>query len=150
MDEDNFEKERPVADFEAVVEPVHALRVHDANREGAVVPADLAAYSGPSFTNPKRGEPGIAWVRASDLLYSGSGRIAGRGLDLETVLSRRVRQAPAVTRRAIRERADRLPPLSEFGVSNARPQFSRSGPGLKQPRASCWERRRIPNRQEVQ
>ena len=132
MDEDNFEKERPVIDFEAVVEPVDPLRVHDANRERAVVPADSAAHSGPSFTNPaKRGEPGIAWVRASDLLYSGSGRIAGRGLDLETVLSRRVRQTPAVTRRAIRERADRLPPLSEFGVSSAHPQFTRSGPGLK-------------------
>ena len=132
MDEDNFEKERPVTDFEAVVEPVDAIRAHDANRERAVVPADQAAYSGPSFTNPaKHGEPSIAWVRASDLLYSGSGRIAGRGLDLETVLSRRVKQAPAVTRRAIRERADRLPPLSEFGVSSAHPQFTRSGPGLK-------------------
>ena len=132
MDEDNFEKERPATDFEAVVEPVDALRVHDANCECTVVSADPAGYSGPSFTNPaKRGDPGIAWVRASDLLYSGSGRIAGRGLDLETVLSRRVRQTPAVTRRAIRERADRLPPLSEFGVSNARPQFTRSGPGLK-------------------
>ena len=132
MDEDSFEKERPVTNFETVVEPVDALRVHDANRERAVVPADPAAYSGPSFTNPaQRGEPGIAWVRASDLLYSGSGRIAGRGLDLETVLSRRVRQTPAVTRRAIRERADRLPPLSEFGVSSAHPQFTRSGPGLK-------------------
>ena len=132
MDEDNFEKQRPVTDFGSLVEPVDALRVHDANHERAVVHADPVRYSGPSFTNPsKRGEPGIAWVRASDLLYSRSGRIAGRGLDLETVLSRRVRLTPAVTRRAIRERADRLPPLSEFGVSSAHPQFTRSGPGLK-------------------
>jgi hypothetical protein len=132
MDEDNSEKKRPETEFESVVEPVDPLRVHDANRERIVAAAEPAAYSGPSFTNPaKGGEPGIAWVRASDLLYSGSGRIAGRGLDLETVLSRRVRQTPAVTRRAIRERADRLPPLSEFGVSSAHPQFTRSGPGLK-------------------
>ena len=132
MDEDNFEKERFTTDIEAVADSVHAHQMHDANRERAVVSAEPAAYSRPSFTNPmKRREAGIAWVRASDLLYSGSGRIAGRGLDFETVLARRVRQTPAVTRRAIRERADRLPPLSEFGASRARPPFTRSGPGLQ-------------------
>ena len=132
MDEDNFEKERASAEIEAATGPAHMDTIHAANRELSVASTEPHAHSGPSFSNPmKRGEPGIAWVRASDLLYSGSGRIAGRGLDFESVLARRVRQGPAVTRRAIRDRADRLPPLSEFGASSAHPSFTRSSPGLR-------------------
>ena len=132
MDEDNFEKERELLDIDAPVVAAHGDKIHDANREIAVASTERQAQAGPSFTNPmKRGEPGIAWVRASDLLYSGSGRIAGRGLDFETVLARRVRQSPAVTRRVIRDRADRLPPLSEFGAAGRHSSFTRSGPGLR-------------------
>lgn len=65
--------------------------------------------------------PGIVWVRASDLLSTGTGCIVGRGIDLEAGLSRRVRQSPTIARRAIRERAERLPPLTEFGRSTGCP-----------------------------
>ncbi|MRG58793.1 hypothetical protein GE115_02735 [Agromyces sp. CFH 90414] len=75
--------------------------------------------------------PGITWVRASDLLNAGSGRIAGRSFDLETELARRLRRAPATTRRAIRERAAKLPPLSEFGRSPEHAHFSRPGMGRR-------------------
>jgi hypothetical protein len=71
--------------------------------------------------------PGVVWVRASDLLNTSTARIAGRGIDFEAELARRTRRAPAATRRAIRERADKLPPLSEFGQSTERPQISRPG-----------------------
>lgn len=71
--------------------------------------------------------PRIVWVRASDLLNTGTGRIAGRGIDFESELARRMRSTPAATRRAKRERADRLPPLSEFGRSSESPPFSRHG-----------------------
>jgi hypothetical protein len=132
MDEDNFDKTRSATELEAAYDAVHEHQIHEANRDLAVVPAAPPGYAGPSFTNPRtRGEASIAWVRASDLLYSGSGRVAGRGLDFETFLARRVRQTPAVTRRAIRERADRLPPLSEFGASSSRSSFTRFGPGLQ-------------------
>jgi len=132
MDEDNFEKNLGLADMDAAADSANADKIHDANRELALVSTEPRAPAGPSFTNPmKRSEPSIAWVRASDLLYSGSGRIAGRGLDFETVLARRVRQGPAVTRRAIRDRADRLPPLSAFGAPSAHSSFTRSGPGLQ-------------------
>ena len=132
MDEDNFEKERDLVDIDAPVDAAQSVKIHDANRELALASAEPQSHTGPSFTNPmKRGEPGIAWVRASDILYSGSGRIAGRGLDFETVLARRVRQSPAVTRRAIRDRADRLPSLSEFGASGRHSSITRSGPGLR-------------------
>ena len=72
---------------------------------------------------------GIVWVRASDLLSSGSGRIAGRGLNLDAELARRVRRTPAATRRAIRERADRLPPLSAFGQRSDHAPIRRDGLG---------------------
>jgi hypothetical protein len=132
MDEDNFEKERELVDIDAPLDAAQANKIHDADGELALTSARSHSHTGPSFTNPmNRGEPSIAWVRASDLLYSGSGRIAGRGLDFETVLARRVRQSSAVTRRGIRDRADRLPPLSEFGAAGRNSSFTRSGPGLR-------------------
>lgn len=76
-------------------------------------------------------QPGIIWVRASDLLNSGSGRVAGRGLDLEAEVARRMRRSAATTRRAILDRADRLPPLSVFGRSQAHPTFIRRDLGRR-------------------
>ena len=60
-------------------------------------------------------ERGVTWMRISDAVASGSGKIAGRGLSFEADLARRIRRQPAVTRHAIRERTHRLPPLPEFG-----------------------------------
>ena len=76
-------------------------------------------------------QPGIIWVRASDLLNSGTGRVAGRGLDFEAELARRMRRSASTTRRAIRERADRLPPLSAFGRSQGHPTFIRHDLGRR-------------------
>lgn len=70
-------------------------------------------------------QPGIIWVRASDLLSSGTGRVAGRGLDFEAELALRMRRSAATTHRAIRERADRLPPLSVFERSPGHSTFIR-------------------------
>ncbi|SDS83663.1 hypothetical protein [Microterricola viridarii] len=75
---------------------------------------------------------GIVWVRASDLLNTGTGRIAGRGLDFESELVRRMRRAPATTRRAIRERTDRLPPLSAFGRSTESASVAQHGLGRRE------------------
>jgi hypothetical protein len=133
MDEDDFDEKRREASVDAAggkhlahpvlaeEVPVSALRrggTSDA-RTSVVTPADHAA------------RPGIVWVRASDLLSTGTGRIAGRGIDFEAELTRRMRRTPATTRRAIRERADRLPPLSEFGPSREYPPFSRYGLGRR-------------------
>ena len=60
-------------------------------------------------------ERGVTWMRISDAVASGSGKIAGRGLNLEVDLARRIHRQPAVTRHAIRKRTHLLPPLSEFG-----------------------------------
>jgi hypothetical protein len=74
-----------------------------------------------AMAEERASRPEIVWVRASDLLSTGTGRIAGRGIDLEADLSRRMRRSPAIARRAIRERADRLPPLAEFGRPGGNP-----------------------------
>jgi len=62
---------------------------------------------------------GVAWVRVSELIGSGTGRIAGRGIDFEAELARRLRHPADVTRRAIRNRSSSLPPLDAFGRSRS-------------------------------
>jgi hypothetical protein len=59
-------------------------------------------------------EHGVAWVRISDLISTEAGRIAGRGIDLESELARRLRH-PAAGGRAIVNRRSALPPLDAFG-----------------------------------
>ena len=85
------------------------------------------------FTSKEKRSPGgdVNGVRASDLLSSSTGRMAGRGIDFEAELARRMRRTPATTRRAIRDRASKLPPLSEFGQRNDQPHASR--PELGRP-----------------
>lgn len=61
-------------------------------------------------------EHGVAWVRVSDLISTGTGRIAGRGIDFESELARRLRH-PAAGRRGIEARRSVLPPLDAFGRS---------------------------------
>lgn len=71
----------------------------------------------------------VAWVRISELINSGTGRVAGRGIDFEAELARRLRRPVEVTRRAIRDRSSSLPPLSAFGLrqpSAGRESISRS------------------------
>lgn len=72
--------------------------------DGRVVPASVPP------------EHRVAWVRISDLLSTGTGRVAGRGIDFEAELARRLRHPVEVTRRAIRDRVTLLPPLSAFGL----------------------------------
>ena len=110
---DEFDKSRAVTDVDDGGERhrLHAL-VTESNRRTA--PRETAAT-----------RQGITWVRASDLLNSGTGRIAGRGIDLQAELARRLRRAPATTTRAFRDRARRLPSPYEFGRVQSYPQISR-------------------------
>lgn len=57
----------------------------------------------------------VTWMRISDAVAMSSGKVAGRGLNLEAALVRSIRRQPAITRRAISERTHRLAPLSSFG-----------------------------------
>lgn len=131
MDEEDSHESHRAKRVEAAVEgrSQHPLLIEKVPL--SALPPDSAADARTRGRIPVQlvSSPGIVWVRASDLLNSGSGRIAGRGIDFEAELARRMRRTPATTRRAIRERADRLPPLSEFGSVGDHPQFSRYGLG---------------------
>ena len=127
--------------------------------EGVEVSA-LARHRDPSARRQRAGTRptgvdrpgrGVTWVRPSDLMTQAGGRIAGAGISFEAELARRARRAPVsavvASRRAIRaqqaerenlhrgagrDRASRLPELSEFGQSRRRPYswVTRSGIGL--------------------
>lgn len=123
MDEDEFDESLDKASVGDVSDEQRSEPVlEDGSRHSAL----RRASSGDSRMSAATAEnrdprPEIVWIRASDLLSTGTGRIAGRGIDLEADLSRRMRRSPAIARRAIRERADRLPPLTEFGRSIGNP-----------------------------
>ena len=137
MDEDDFEKARPEAsDAVGIDNATSTKAMHPVDEDDArFVALRRRVKSDPSHTlGPHReaaDRPGIVWVRASDLFSTSSGRLAGRGLDFEAELARRLRRAPATARRAFRERTDRLPPLSAFGRSDGHPHLSRDGLGRR-------------------
>lgn len=132
MDEDDFEKARPGAAGTDDLRNATAMHPVDDDRAPFAalrrrVTSDPSHTLGPLRDTADR--PGIIWVRASDLLSTSTGRLAGRGLDIETELARRLRRTHATARHVIRERADRLPPLSEFGRSGEHPQLRRDALG---------------------
>ena len=84
----------------------------------------------------EKAKRGVVWVRSSELMSMASARAAGRGIDFHAELARRARapmgQAVATSRRAISERARRLPPVTAFGRRSASPvSATRSGIGLR-------------------
>lgn len=131
MDEDDFEKTRAAASVGDELEAAHAIDRSD--ERSAFARSSTGARPLDRLRRDLLGgapeQPGIIWVRASDLLNSGTGRVAGRGLGLEAELARRMRRTAGTTRRAIRERADRLPPLSAFGQSRIHPHSIRHNLG---------------------
>jgi hypothetical protein len=131
MDEYDFDESRAAASVDKVGE-MHRLRpvVGDDSPLDAL-PRGGTSHAPRSVTRPEKlpSHPGVVWVRASDLLSTGTGRMAGRGIDFEADLARRIRRTPATTGRAIRDRAGGLPPLSEFGQLSEHPPFSRNGLG---------------------
>lgn len=104
--------------------------------------SELARHGDPSQANrsaeqaaTKTGR-GVVWVRPSELMSHATARVAGRGIDFHAELARRSRgpvvQTVAATRRAISERARRLPPVSTFGRRGQAPTgATRSGIGLR-------------------
>ncbi len=125
MDVDDFHESRRAASVETGGEahPLHA--VLDEKSRLAARMRDSTLGATPASAAASR--PGITWVRASDLLSMGSGHIAGQGIDHQAELARRIRRAPVTAVRAMRDRADRLPPLSEFGSQRKSPQIARNG-----------------------
>ena len=77
----------------------------------------FAVHRDPSLTTDDGGERssrvgrGIAWVRPTDLIASGTARIAGRGINVQAELAHRARRAPGqayrATRNGVRDIRDR-------------------------------------------
>lgn len=87
-----------------------------------------------SLSGSETGRSEIVWMRPTELVPAVTGRVAGQGLDLESSIARRARALPtqgvAATRRAISDRALRLPPVTAFGSSRrAHGAVRRSGIG---------------------
>ena len=120
MDEDTFEKEQRA---ERIAEAVKADRPH---RDPSERSGHSALLQGAAT---RRSRNGIVWVRASDLLSNGAGRVAGLGMDVDSEFVRRIRRMPASTRRAVQRREPRLSPLSAFGTSSTDRRFDRDGLG---------------------
>lgn len=75
---------------------------------------------------------GVEWVRASDLLSRGTGRIAWTGIRLHQTAGTRTRRGLASGARAASRRVRELPPVSAFGRRAASVSAaSRSGVGMR-------------------
>jgi hypothetical protein len=75
---------------------------------------------------------GIEWVRASDLLSRGSGRVAGAGIRFPQVAGIQTRRGLVNGVRAVSRRVRGLPPVSAFGRRSAMPVgSSRFGVGMR-------------------
>ncbi|PZU36138.1 MAG: hypothetical protein DI573_14275 [Microbacterium sp.] len=103
--------------------------------------SEFARHGDPSLEGQPLGLSGgetvrseIVWMRPTELVPAVTGRVAGQGIDLESSIARCARALPtqsvAATRRAIRDRALQLPPVTAFGTSrHAHGAVRRSGIG---------------------
>ncbi|WP_022890221.1 hypothetical protein [Agromyces italicus] len=120
MDEDTFEKKQRAERIAEAVKADRPLR-DPSERSGR--------FALPQGQGARRSRNGIVWVRASDLLSNGAGRVAGLGMDVDSELVRRLYRIPGTSRRAVQRRAHRLSPLSAFGTSSTDRSFDRDGLG---------------------
>ncbi len=81
---------------------------------------------GPAGARPARG---VEWVRPTDLMARHSAVVAGRGIDFEAALARRVRGPLVAPARRLGSRVTQLPPVSAFGRGRQPRQVSRDAVG---------------------
>ncbi|MFF2267414.1 hypothetical protein ACFVTZ_04065 [Cellulosimicrobium cellulans] len=125
-----------------------ADRADDAPREGEALA--LARHRDPPLTKEstakdaaKKERSGVEWARPTDLMASGSARMAGWGIDFQAELARRTGRLPGQAYRATRDgersgarfvsqRARKLPLVTAFGrgIGERFSWVSRSGIGL--------------------
>lgn len=74
---------------------------------------------------PGSQRPRVVWARPTELASAAAARLAGRGIDFQAELARRVRGAAARTagphKRSSSRRALRLPPVEAFGARRRDP-----------------------------
>lgn len=72
---------------------------------------------------------GVEWIRPTDLMARHSAVVAGRGIDFEAALARRVRGPLVAPARRLGSRVAQLPPVSAFGRGHQPHQVSRDAVG---------------------
>lgn len=106
-----------------------------AGRELSLVPGPRRAGTAPAGLRRGDGRASqaseVAWVRPSELAAAASARVAGRGIDFQAELARRVRgpaaRAMGASVRAAGRRARRLPPAEAFGARHRDPRAAGRG-----------------------
>jgi hypothetical protein len=121
-----------------VVQEVEARSVVAAAEETAesvVVPDAVKTDASRRAVEEKVGSArarGVEWVRASDLLSRGTGRMAWTGIRLHQTAGTRTRHGLAVGAKAVSKRVRELPPVSAFGRRTATVSAAtRSGVGMR-------------------
>lgn len=88
------------------------LERESAGTPDAVEEADVAKKADEAEKAQKHRAKGVEWVRMSDLMSRHTSSVVGRGIDLHTELTHRVRD-PLLER--AKTLARKLPPVSAFG-----------------------------------
>ncbi len=101
-------------EFDPLTEPdieARPSRPHLLNTTGRFAPSTTSSHGVPADVLERHR---VAWVRISELVTSSSGRLVGRGLDLQSEVRRRLASSPQQSgpRRG-------LAPLSAFGIRTA-------------------------------
>lgn len=96
---------------------------------GAIEAAKIARTDEGETTPERFRARGVEWVRPTDLLARHGARLAGNGIDFQSGMAYRSRQAALARVRSLTDRAKRLPPLSAFGRSSAVSSSERSALG---------------------
>lgn len=93
-------------------EAAHLGERTEAERSMLAVHTDPSLSSAHAESAAQRVRRGASWVRPTELVARTGARAAGRGIDFQAELARRIRGG---TTQAISERARKLPDLSLFG-----------------------------------
>lgn len=121
--------------MEPIATPRHeAPTAKAAAPEGGVVP-DAVKQSSHKTAKDRLASVsgrGIEWVRASDLITRGTGRVAGAGIRFHQTVGTQARRGLASGVSAVSRRARELPPVSAFGRRSAQATAAtRSGVGMR-------------------
>jgi hypothetical protein len=138
-DVDNQMPRLDAPDAETATEPTAAqeieARIVTAEEAENVVPDAVKTDASRRAVKEKVGSArarGVEWVRASDLLSRGTGRMAGAGIRFNQAAGARTRRGLAAGARAVSRRVRELPPVSAFGRrTSASWAATRSGVGMR-------------------
>lgn len=94
------------------------------------------SHGGKALSSATYRSRGVDWVRPTELIARSGSRMAGTGLNFQSELHRRTREATTTSIRGIAMRARRLPPVSAFGRGTSNPEQSaaQSAPPEQQKR----------------